>query len=195
MQLTHQSLLRYQGFYETEGLCHVRVYEQAGRLPVAIVGALDDGPGTSTTNAIEMVAAAVQGACFADGREFELIEHHPSSITGHGSPSFCRVRFRHRDIEEDPNDRSHYAGTVVSIEPDSLDIEPGEPIRGDFRDPSWEPVADIEQFIGCDVQLWKAGTYTAYAVAGLQGRRLRDEVAARTGEAISHLVDVLEPDG
>ena len=194
MQLTHQSLLRYQGLHGTEGLCHVRVYEQAGRLPVAIVGALDDGPGTSTTNAIEMVAAAVQCACFEDGREFELIEHHPSSLAGHGSPSFCRVRFRHRGIDEDPNDLSHYAGTIVSIEIDGLDVEPGEPIGGDFRDPRWEPIADIEQFIGCDVQLWKEGTYTARAVAGEQGQRLRDEVAARAGEAINHLLDVLEPD-
>jgi len=193
MQLTHESLLRYQGLHGTEGLCHVRVYEQAGRLPVAIAGALDDGPGTSTTNAIEMVAAAVQGECFADGREFELIEHHPSSIAGDGSPSFCRVRFRHRDIDEDPSDPSHYAGTIVSIEPDGLDFEPGEPVRGDFRDPSWEPIADIEQLIGREVQLWKNGTYTAHAVAGEPGQRLRDEVAARTDAAINHLLDVLEP--
>ncbi len=195
MQLTHESLLRYQGLHGTEGLCHVRVYEQAGRLSVAIVGARDDGPGTSTTNAIEMVAAAVQGACFAGGREFELIEHHPSSIAGHGSPSFCRVRFRHRNIHEDPSDPSHYAGTIVSIEPDGLDLEPGAPIRGDFRDPSWEPIADIEQFIGCDVQVWKDGNYTASAVAGAHGQRLRDEVAARTELAIRRLLDVLEPQG
>src|SRR5208282_4023463 len=104
------------------------------------------------------------------------IEHYPSSIVGDGSPSFCRVRFRHRDIDEDPSDLSHYAGTILSFEPDTLDVEPGEPIRGDFRDPSWEPIADIEQLIGCDVQVWKAGTCTAYAVAGLRGRRLRDEV-------------------
>jgi len=194
MQLTQQSLLRYQGLHGSEGLCHVRAYEQAGCLPVAIAGALDDGLGTSTTNAIEMVAAAAQRACFADGCEFELIEHHPSSIAGYGGPSFCRVRFRHRDIDEDPSDLSHYAGAILSFEPDGLDLEPGEPIRGDFRDPSWELIADIEQLIGSDVQVWKAGTYTAYAVAGLQGRRLRDEVAARTGEAINHLLDVLEPD-
>src|SRR5271155_5119795 len=101
MQLTHESLLRYQGFHGTEGLCHVRVYEQAGRLPIVIVGALDDGPGTSTTNAIEMVAAAVQDGCFADSREFELVEYHPSSIVCHGSPTFGRVRFRHRPVDED----------------------------------------------------------------------------------------------
>ena len=194
MQLTHQSVLHYQGLHGTEGLCHVRVYEQPGRLPIAIVGALDDGPGTSTTNAIEMVAAAAQRACFADGCEFELIEHHPSSIAGYGGPSFCRVHFRHRDIDEDPSDLSHYAGAILSFEPDALDVEPGEPIRGDFRDPTWEPIADIEQFIGCDVELWKADTYTAHAVAGDQGQRLRDKVAARSGRAINQLLDVLEPD-
>jgi len=194
MQLTQQSLLRYQGLHGSEGLCHVRAYEQAGCLPVAIAGALDDGLGTSTTNAIEMVAAAAQRACFADGCEFELIEHHPSSIAGYGGPSFCRVRFRHRDIDEDPSDLSHYAGAILSFEPDGLDLEPGEPIRGDFRDPSWEPIADVEQFVGCDVQIWEDGTYTARAVAGEQGQRLRDRVAAHTGEAINHLLDVLEPD-
>jgi hypothetical protein len=46
----------YQGIDGFDGICHVRVYEQDGRLPVVIVGQLEDNPGTSISNAIEMVA-------------------------------------------------------------------------------------------------------------------------------------------
>ena len=59
MRLTHESLIAYRGFHDINGLCHVRVFEAPGGLPVVIAGALDDRTGTSITNAIEMVAAAV----------------------------------------------------------------------------------------------------------------------------------------
>jgi hypothetical protein len=67
MELTRELLLPYQGLNGFDGVCHVRVYEQPGQLPVVIVGALDDNPGTSITNAIEMVAAAVQRSEFRTG--------------------------------------------------------------------------------------------------------------------------------
>jgi hypothetical protein len=86
MQLTNQSLLHYQGFHGTQGLCHIRIYEQPGRLPIAIAGALDDGPGTSTTNEIEMVAAATQSEFFTDGRELALVEHWPDTMDRRGTP-------------------------------------------------------------------------------------------------------------
>ena len=59
MDLTRELLLPYQGLNAFDGLCHIRVYEQPGRLPVVIAGGLDDNPGTSLTLAIEMVAASV----------------------------------------------------------------------------------------------------------------------------------------
>jgi hypothetical protein len=194
MELKHESLLPYQGFHGTQGICHVRVYEQPGRLPVVIAGALEDAPGTSTMNAIEMVAAAIQANVFSDGREFELVEHLPGSLGGRIGPSFSRVRFAHRSIDEDPRDATHYAGTLVLIGGDEVHVTLGDAIQGDFRDPSWEPIADIEQLVGCEVETWDEGTYTARAVAGEQGRRLRDEVARQTAEAHERFLDAIEPD-
>jgi hypothetical protein len=194
MQLTHQSLLPYQGFHGTRGLCHIRVYEQPGRLPVVIAGALDDGPGTSVTNAIEMVAAAIQANVFADGREFELIEYYPDSIDGGSSPRFTRVRFKHRSVEENPGDPSHYAGTMLLIDGAEIHVTEGTPIEGDFRDPDWEPVANIEQLVGCEVEVWEPSSYTARAVAGEQGQQLCDELADESAEAMARLRELMEPE-
>jgi hypothetical protein len=194
MQLTHESLLPYQGFHGTQGLCHVRLYEQPGRLPVVIAGALDHAPGTSVTNAIEMVAAAIQTTFFADGREFELIEHHSNMLGSRAAPSFTRVRFVHRGLDENPGDPSNYAGTIVSIGGEEMNIAHGRPIPGDFRDPSWEEIADIEQLLGCEVKIWPVGAYTARAVAGDRGDRLRDELAAQTSKAMRQLIVEIEPD-
>jgi hypothetical protein len=192
MQLTQEALLPYQGFHGTYGVCHVRVYEEPGQLPVVIAGALDDGPGTSITNAIEMVAAAIQASIFTDGREFELIQHYPSSV-GDGKPIFSRLRFKHRSVEERPEDPSNYAGSIVVIDGDDAHVERGRPIQGDFRDPSWTEIADIEQLLGCEVRIWPAGEYTARAVAGEQGQQLRDEIAAQTTAATRRIIDAIEP--
>src|ERR1700683_5485743 len=227
MQLTHQALLPYQGFHGTQGLCHLRVYEQPGRLPIVIAGALDDNPATSITNAIEMVAAAIQAGVINDGREFELIEHYPASLADKRTqtfssvrfahrptdamyfdlikhspaslpykrpPTFARVRFAHRTIDEDPDDPTHYAGTLLMIDGEKTHVTRGRPICGDFRDPSWESIADIEQLLGCEVNVWRQGDYTARAVAGEQGQQLRNEVAEQTTAATRQLIDAIEPD-
>jgi hypothetical protein len=193
MQLRHESLLPYQGLHGTRSLCHIRVYEQPGRLPVVIAGALDDAPGTTITNATEMVAGAVQAGVFTDGREFELIEHYPGSLDG-GGPTFSRVRFAHRSIEEDPEDPTHYAGSILLISGEETHATDGQPIEGDFRDPSWEPVADIDRLLGCKVEIWPEGIYTARAVAGEHGQQLLDEIAAEMAEITEELIDAVEPD-
>jgi len=64
---------------QLDGPPESRSYEQPGRLPVVIAGALEDAPATTITNAIEMVAAAIQASVFPDGREFELLEHYPGT--------------------------------------------------------------------------------------------------------------------
>jgi hypothetical protein len=135
MRLTHESLLPYQGFHGARGLCQIRVYEKPGRLPVVIAGALEDNPATSITNAIEMVAAAIQASVFTDGREFELIEYYPDSIDGASSLIFSRVRFAHRSIEEDPRDSSHYAGALLLNRWRSDAHRRGTPDRGGLPRP------------------------------------------------------------
>ena len=74
---THERLLPFQGLHDIDGLCHVRVYERPGRLPVVIAGELDDNPGTKISNGAAMVADAVQRELFPEGREFVLVEGNP----------------------------------------------------------------------------------------------------------------------
>ncbi len=93
-----------------------------------------------------------------------------------------------------PDDPTHYAGTLVSIDGEEAKVTRGRPIRGDFRDPSWEPVADIERLVGSKVRIWVKGSYTARAVAGTEGQQLRDQVAQRAGEASQQLLAALELD-
>jgi hypothetical protein len=33
-----------------------------------------------------------------------------------------------------------------------------------LRDPSWEPIADIQQLLGCEVEVWPEGIHTVRAV-------------------------------
>jgi hypothetical protein len=155
MELTRELLLPYQGLDALNGLCHLRVYEQPGQLPVVIAAGLDDNPGTAVTNAVEMVAAAVQRTQFSDGREFRLIEHYRDGIDGRPAPAYSLVHFSHRPLEE------------------SAEIE------GEFRHPCWQPIDDVEQLVCCKVAIWTPGTYTARAVAGEQGERLRRELAEK----------------
>ena len=153
MELTRELLLPYQGLDAFNGLCHLCVYEQPGQLPVVIAGGLDDNPGTLITNAIEMVATAVQRTQFSDGREFRLIEHYRDGIDGRPPPTYSLVHFSHRPLEESPE------------------------IEGEFRHPRWEPIDDVEQLVGCEVTAWQRGLYTARAIAGEPGERLRRELA------------------
>jgi hypothetical protein len=121
MDLTRELLLPYQGLDVFDGLCHIRVYEQPGRLPVVIAGGLDDNPGTSLTLAIELVAATVQRSEFSDGREFRLIEHYRDALDGRQAPSYSLVHFSHRPLQESPE------------------------IEGEFRHPYWEPIERSER--------------------------------------------------
>jgi hypothetical protein len=169
MELTRELLLPYQGLDAFNGLCHLRVYEQPGQLPVVIAGGLDDNPGTPLTHAVEMVAAAVQHTQFSDGREFRLIEHYRDGIDGRPAPAYSLVHFSHRPLEESPE------------------------IEGEFRHPCWEPIDDVEQLVRCKVAIWTPGTYTARAVAGEQGERLRRELA-ENGDRGHHAILVPQAD-
>ena len=124
MELTHELLLPYQGLDTFEGLCHIRVYEQPGSLPVVIAGGLDEHPGISITNAIEMLATTIKRSLFSDGREFHMIEHHRDGIDDRPAPTYSLIHFSHRPLQEHPDERDN--------------------IEGDFRHPYWEPIDDIE---------------------------------------------------
>ena len=131
MRLPHETLISYRGFHGIDGLCHVRVFEAPGRLPVVIAGALDDNTGTSITNAVEMVAAAIKQKLFPEGREFELIEHYPGSLRDGSKPSFTRVRFQHPHRA----DRPPACGTVLLTDGTDAAVSEGPAMPGDFRSP------------------------------------------------------------
>jgi hypothetical protein len=160
IELTRELLMPYQGLDGREGLCHVRVYEALGRLPVVIVGGLDDNPGTAIALVIETVAAAVQRRLFADGRQFHLIEHYRDPIEGLQTSRYALVRFGGRSVV---GGAGAWDGAGVR---ESAEVREGAGVEGDFRDPRWEPIDDIEELLGCQVAVWWPGRYTARAVAG-----------------------------
>jgi hypothetical protein len=188
MRITHESLMRYQGLNGADGVCHVRVFERPGELPVVIAGNLDDNPGTTITNAIEMVAEAVKRNVISDGREFKLIEHYPGALLDPTVPAFSWVTFEHQDNSES-NKR---AGTVVLVDPDGNAVEYGREIEGDFRNPRWKTIDDITQELSCEIATWKEGRYTSYAVGGKRGKKLRDNTAKDAKAAIDRLICMVE---
>lgn len=183
MDLTRELLLPYQGLHGLDGLAHIRIYEQSGQLPLVLAGALDDNPGSSITNSISMLAAAVQRSQFADGREFRLIEHHPNTIDGLSTPTYALVHFARRPIDRRTLPSAHYTRTVVPLGEDTTTTavaavsHGATAIDGDFREPRWEPVEDIEELLGCPITVWAPGRYTAGAVGGDAGERLRSLLA------------------
>lgn len=188
MDLTRELLLPYQGLNRYDGLAHIRIYEQAGQLPVVLAGALDDNPGTSITNAITMLAAAVQRSQFPDGREFRLIEHYPNPVDGRGIPTYSLVHFEHRSIDPRSDDAQDYAGTIVLVGEDTAVVARGAAVDGDFREPRWEPIEDIEELLGCTVAVWAPGRYTAGAVGGEAGERLRSLLAENANRISERLL-------
>ncbi|MGH7867504.1 MAG: hypothetical protein ACREP9_07705, partial [Candidatus Dormibacteraceae bacterium] len=142
---------------------------------------------------IEMVAAAVQEALFGDGREFRLIEYHPSRDGGEERmPRFMAVQFEHRKVSENSDDPGHYAGMIVVIGKEETAEAQGEPIAGDFRDPSWKVVRDIEDVVGCEVTVWPEAQYIAFEVAGEEGERLRRELKENAKRATERIVKAVE---
>lgn len=88
-----QYLLAYSGFSAEPGVCHLVVSRDAPGGPVALVGELDDNPGTSTTNAMERVASAIAAAPQTPGAEFGLYQYDPQGLPDL-KPSFYAVVFR-----------------------------------------------------------------------------------------------------
>jgi hypothetical protein len=191
VKLTHDTLLAYQGLNGVDGVCHVRAYEQPGRLPVVIAGALDDNPGTSLTNAVEMAAHAISSEIFRDGREFQLVEYHPGVPEESPALHFALVHFLHADSSEDPQDPAGIAGVIDLPDAQGRTVLFARRIAGDFRCPRWEPLADVHELLGCTVRTWPAGTYTTPTVAGREGEALQREVAARARAAVKRVASII----
>ena len=184
MQLTRELLLAYPGLHGLDGLCHLRVYEQPDHLPVVIAGALDDNPGSSTTNAIARLAAAVQASQFPGGRGFRLIEHYPGTLDKRSIPTYALVHFEQHPAHAQPHNGSRHTGTLATLGGEASRARDRR-VGGNFSNPRWETIDDVEELLECTVAIWAPGFYTAGAVAGEEGERLRSllaENANRAGE-------------
>jgi hypothetical protein len=185
MQLTRELLLAYPGLHGLDGLCHIRVYEQTDRPPVVIAGALDDNPGSSPTNAIALLAAAIQASQFPDGRSFRLIEHYPGTLDGRGIPTYALIHFERRPVHARPHEGSRHTGTVTTLGGETGRARDSR-VEGSFRNPRWETIDDVEQLLECTVAVWPPGSYTAGAIAGEEGERLRSLLAENANQAEEH---------
>jgi hypothetical protein len=192
MRLTHEQLLAYPGNWGVDGLCHIRLYEQDGRRPAVIAGQLDDNTGTAVSIAIERIAHEITRQILTDGREFELIEHHPPHWLDPATATYSRVEFKHRHTHENPEDPAHIQTTLVLIDTDQTATCHTTTKPGDFRDPSWHPIADIETYLDCPLRIWPRGDYTAANVAGEQGHQIHEQVKTRAKAAAERLCAELQ---
>jgi len=183
MQLASEGLLTYPGISGINGLCHIRVYEKPGCGPVVIVGQLEDNPGTAVNNAIETIAGHVQGTVINDGREFELITYHNLG----GSP-YSRVDFQIRSAGTPPADPSEQAEQYILIDGNETVTIYGSTYVGDFREPTWHHLQDINHSLGTTPREWERGEYTAQSVYGPAGAELREQLTAEA-QATVHLLE------
>ena len=147
-----------------------------------LAGALDDNPGSSPTNAITLLATAVQASQFADGRSFRLIEHYPSTLDGRGIPTYAHVQFEQHPVHPRSHEGSHRASAVAVFAGESARAGARQ-LEGDFRGPRWETIDDIEELLECTVAVWAPGSYTAGTIAGEEGERLRSLLAENASRA------------
>jgi hypothetical protein len=172
-----EQLLPFEGLHEIDGLCHVRTYERPGRMPVVIVGELDDNPGTKVRKAIPAVARAIQQELFDDGREFLLVEYRPPCGAHPGGfelvPLVCGAK-----------------GALLpaggSLRTPCGDLE-GDALHAPLR----RRVDDIIELTGCPVRTWPRGRYEARSIAGLPGEYLRRQVAAQGRSSVQRMMAML----
>ncbi len=103
MQPLIDDLIPYPGIDNITGLCHLRIYERPNNTPVAIVGQLDDNPGTAITTRSRTIAALIRNQEL-DGHEFLLITYH--TLRRRALPA-SRVRRRAHRPDLVPRPRHH----------------------------------------------------------------------------------------
>ena len=166
MDIAYDGLLSYPGYEGMDGLCHVRLYVPRRRWhrPVAIVGGLDDNPGTSITGAAEALRTQVRRRLPAARRRLQIVEHYPEGLAG-GGPSFELLRFKPA--------RRRASSSFARIGRRSLSRE------------------QVQRLIGGEVRIWPAGGYTAAAVAGEEGHAQLLDLIERTAPQARRLRESL----
>ena len=59
MNMTHDYMHHYRGYWSDGGRCRIRIYREDGHAPVVICSQLQDNENTSVTNMTEYLAAEV----------------------------------------------------------------------------------------------------------------------------------------
>jgi hypothetical protein len=59
MNMTHDYVHHYRGYWSDGGKCRVRIYRENGQVPVVICSQLPDNDNTSVTNMAEYLATEI----------------------------------------------------------------------------------------------------------------------------------------
>lgn len=111
-------------------------------------------------------------------------------------PSFVEVEFGHRSGDESSEGPAHSPGLVYLADGEGglTQLTGGSVREGDFRDPKWRPVEDVGQLVGCPVEEWLVGKYTARNLFGDHGSRVCEAVARHAHEAAVSFIARLQLD-
>lgn len=159
MELTHDFRKPYHGFWNTGGLCRIRVYEEQGQKPVVICSQLPNNDNTSVTNVVEYLAAEIVEEFLPDLPDsavpFLWVQHYPpESLPDYVSERFSLVTFS-----------SYQAVTKRTGRPNL-------PERLTLGEPTWEEISHrkVNELIGRDrthLLALASGVLAGFGLAGL----------------------------
>ena len=97
MNMTHDYMHHYRGYWSDGGKCRIRIYREEGRASVVICSQLPDNDNTSVTNMAEYLAAGVikEHGLLAP---IVWVEHYPEHEGAIGECSL--VRFSSWELKE-----------------------------------------------------------------------------------------------
>jgi hypothetical protein len=154
MSLTVDDVITFPGFW-APSICHLRIFEGEGRVPVVILGNLDGLTGTGVTNAAEIVAGHVAAAYLPDATDIDWYEVSPQDEVDLRGPL------------------GGEAG-LITIDEIVFRVVPGDSTRGFLRrrgtgaprgfvEPQWRrtSLTELERRVGRTLYVFPPGTYTA----------------------------------
>jgi hypothetical protein len=97
MNMTHDYMHHYRGYWSDGGKCRIRIYREDGHAPVVICSQLPDNENTSVTNMAEYLAAEVMEE-HALPTPLVWVEHYPEHEGEIGEYSL--VRFSSWEVKE-----------------------------------------------------------------------------------------------
>lgn len=132
MTLTNDERFEYRGFHNCPSVCRLRVYEEDGKAPVALVTELEDNVGTSVTNMAEHLASAVWKMLERPALGLVWIEHYEDRAHIGGRPTL----------------KEHFDHVTFEPRSDAFGILTG------FGEPHWQRISktDVETLLDQPVE-------------------------------------------